>query len=321
MARIRGIFLAEISILPSRAGKFVISLDCEGKWGMADKIGPFHDRYITHEGLIAAYNTLCDLFKSYDMPATFAFVMAFVLDEQGRSKFGNYFCDDEIEGKSWLRHFRKAEAMHNVDGWFCPEALEIVRSSGNHEIAAHGFSHIPLGENHVPRHVAERELKGCTEVAEHLGINLRTFVYPRNDIGHVSVLADAGIAGYREAPRKLNNVPARLSNLVSEANIFTRAESSLANHTTGVRRIPGGYMVNWQHGARRIVPSIVSSIRWSSILADAAENGKIAHLWLHPHNILTAPRTLDRVHTILAGARRWRDRGRLDVVTQDQLIG
>ena len=28
-------------------GRFIISLDCEGKWGMADKLQPYHHRLLT----------------------------------------------------------------------------------------------------------------------------------------------------------------------------------------------------------------------------------------------------------------------------------
>lgn len=320
LRKIVGIYLEGISTLSNNLGKFVISLDCEGKWGMADKITSYHNKYITKDSLTFAYQTLCDRFNWYDVSATFAFVMGFVLSDEGRRKFDKYFCDDVVEGQNWLTFFRAAEISGNLDGWFCPEALEIVRAQGRHEIAAHGFSHVPLSARLTSRDVADRELKACHEVAKYLGLNLETFVYPRNDVGHVDALAAAGFLGYRTAPYKISGVPSKVSSLLIESNIFGRAETGVETHSSGISIIPGGYMVNWQSGPRKMVPAWTSSLRWSAILADAANNGKIAHLWLHPHNILTAPNTLDRLDDILREAVYWRDKGKMEILTQSQLI-
>lgn len=306
--------------MPNATGKFIISLDCEGKWGMADKITPFHNNYITTDNLAKAYRVICDRFDWYSVSATFAFVMAFILDDKGRSNFNDHFCDDLVDGQNWLACFRAAEAAGNLDGWFCPEALDIVRDRGRHEVAAHGFSHLPLSNHLTTRDVVDRELNSCHQVATHLGLKLETFVYPRNDIGHVDALAAAGFQGYRAAPQRVLGVPNRLSSLILETNIFGKAEARIEVHSSGISVIPGGYMVNWQHGPRKIVPGWASSLRWGSILADAANNGKVAHLWLHPHNILTAPDTLERLDDILKEAVYWRDKGKIEIVTQSEFV-
>jgi peptidoglycan/xylan/chitin deacetylase (PgdA/CDA1 family) len=301
-------------------GTFIISLDCEGKWGMADQIGPFHNRFITHDRLIDAYQTLIRLFDRYNVPATFAFVMAFILDEARRRHFRHYFCDDVVDGQNWLRHYRNAEAAGNLDGWFCPEALNIVRRSGRHEIAAHGFSHVPLAEGITSRLVAAREMRACLAVAENLEVAVTTFVYPRNQIGHVDLLAESGFRGFREAPLKPRWLTGKAASLISELDVFSKAEKPLPSHRSGIARIPGGQMVNWQHGLRRAIPGPISTCKWASIVADAAKNGKVAHLWLHPHNILTAPKTLDRVEAVLKQVAYWRAKQMIEVVTQAQFI-
>ena len=45
------------------------------------------------------------------------------------------------------------------------------------------------------------DLTACTALAAERGLTLRSFVYPRNSIGHVDVLADAGFTNYRGKPR------------------------------------------------------------------------------------------------------------------------
>ncbi len=289
---------------------------------MADCISPMDNKYITREGLIYAYEKLCQLFDWHTMPATFAFVMGFILDEDGRRQFRDFFCDDIIEGENWLRNFRTCQSRGDLDGWFCPEALDIVKRYNIHEIAAHGFSHVPLSEHTTSRAIVERELTACTKVANHFDLDLKTFVYPRNAIGHTAALSDAGFAGYREAPRRsFPLVPKKFASLLTEVNPRSKAETYQTNPSDDISRIPGGEMINWQHGARKAIPTMASKVHWGSILADAAKNGKVAHLWLHPHNILTAPATFDLLSDILREVSYWRSENMLEVVTQAQLIG
>jgi hypothetical protein len=45
--------------------------------------------------------------------------------------------------------------------------------------------------------VLRLELRACQVEAEKLGLNLQSFVFPRNNIGHLDVLAEAGFLSYR----------------------------------------------------------------------------------------------------------------------------
>src|SRR5215207_4853114 len=139
-------------------GTFIISLDCEGKWGMADRISELHDRVITREALVAAYEKICGLLTAREIPASFAFVMAFVLTEEERGEFAKALSDVTVDGANWMRHYRAAEMTGNLDGWFCPEALDIVRKDARHEIACHGFRHLPLRGGGLSRADAEAEV-------------------------------------------------------------------------------------------------------------------------------------------------------------------
>jgi hypothetical protein len=58
-------------------------------------------------------------------------------------------------------------------------------------------------------------------------------------------------------------------------------------------------------------------MRWRRILADAVRNGWVAHLNFHPHNIIDGPGTLRTLAQILAAVAHHRDRGELEVMTQE----
>ena len=296
-------------------GQLIISLDCEGKWGMADRITVHHDRFLTRSNLINAYSRIVDLFAQQEIPATFAFVMSFVMTEDQQVEFRDLFRDVDYEGENWLRNFRYAEQQGNTDGWFCPEALDIVQSRPEHEIGCHGFCHVPLAEGCISREAANNEVSSALVVARRKGLSLKTFIFPRNLVGHLDVLADGGFVGYRARPPHQNGPLQRIANIASEFNVRAKAQSPMPpNH--GMTTIPSGYFLNWQAGVRSLVPSAVTALRWQRILADAVEQNRIAHLFLHPHNIIDAPSTFSLLEEILKTAIRLRDQGRLDVITQ-----
>ncbi len=301
----------------TRKGTFIVSLDCEGKWGMADHLSARHHAHLNREELVAAYRALLDLFRRYEVPASFAFVMAFLLSGDEQAEMAERFADTDIEGANWLTAFREAQDTDDLAGWSRPELLDMVReggqNAGTHEIACHGFTHLPLAENLVAQADVRRELTACAEVAQRKGLTLETFVYPRNLEGYPEALAEAGYAGFRAHPRRRG----RLAMFAAELNPFDRAQPACAD-AAGLTVIPSGEMLNWQSGPRKLVPRAASRMRWKSRLSDAARNGRVAHVWLHPHNIIDAPGTFERLEDILAEAARLRDAGRLTMETQAQ---
>jgi len=293
-------------------GTFIISFDCEGKWGMADRITAHHDRVITREALIAAYGKILALLTAREIPASFAFVMAFVLTDDERRDFGPELSDITVNGDNWLRHYRAAELRGNLDGWFCPEALELVRRSAQHEVACHGFRHVPLSEPGVSRTDAEAEISSAAKVAQLKGINLATFVFPRNQVRHVEVLRAYGYCGYRTAPPTRRG---RLSAMLREFHLRQKAQDRLAI-TDELVAIPAGYFLNWRSGPRRLIPKWVTAARWRAIINDAVNNDRVAHVWLHPHNIIDGPETFDVLDRLLMEVVSARRRSGMQTITQ-----
>ncbi len=297
-------------------GTFILSLDCEGKWGMADHLTADHHRWLTRERLREAYVRLLDLFDEYEIDATWAFVMAFLLTPEEQHERDALFQDQPIDGRNWLVNFRAAQAEGNMDGWSSPELLDLVASRGGHEIGCHGFSHLPLDPAQVPREVMAREVAAASSVAAEKVVALRTFVYPRNLVGYPDELGRAGYRGYRDRLPVRPGARGRLGNLLSEFNVAQRAQPHAPLGTEPLA-IPSGFFFNWRLGARARVPAAVTVRRWRRILGDAAASGGVAHLWLHPHNIISAPSTFDVLADVLRDVTRLRDRGVLEVRTQD----
>jgi hypothetical protein len=298
-------------------GKLIISLDCEGKWGVADEINDWYDTLLTDEALEGAYRALTTLFDKYAISATFAFVMVFTLDERERQTYAGLLRDVSVSGTNWLVNYREAEKSGNLSGWFQPRSFDLVRSSGTHEIACHGFSHLPFDEEQISEADARLDLQAAAEIASVKDVKLATFIYPRNQIGFRSLLQEHRYIGYRDR-LQLPNRMRRVASLASEFNIFEKAQPSVSSTNGGLIPIPSGYFFNWRSGLRRFIPKEVTVHRWCAIMRRASERGEIAHLWLHPHNIITGPETLNVLEEVLQHAAKLRDAGNLSIVTQEE---
>lgn len=296
------------------AGTFILSLDCEGKWGMADGLTADHHRWLTTANLRAAYARLLDLFDEYEVASTFAFVMAFLLSEEEQRAREELFQDQEIGGANWLRAFRAAQQDGDLEGWCMPELLDAVQARGRHEIGCHGFSHLPLGEDMIPESVMRHEIEAAVAVADMRGLRLDTFIYPRNLVGRPHVLRDAGFVAYRDQLRTRRGPVGKALNLLAELNVAEQPQQTRENNA--IVAIPSGYFFNWRQGARRFVPPAVTERRWSSLLDRSARDGGVVHLWLHPHNIISAPTTFTVLRSVLRHVARLRDAGAIEIKTQ-----
>ncbi len=296
------------------AGTFIVSFDCEGNWGIADRQRRIDQGFITKKALVQAYEALTRELARFEISATFAFVMAFILNKDELADWLPRLTSVQVNGEDWMRNFQRAKDVHDFSGWFCPEAFDLVREAGTHEIGCHGFRHIPLGDGEVAQADARYELGSAAELASQKNVRLRTFVFPRNRVGHLGLLAEHGYLGFRNAHPDLSR-HGRVGNFLRECCIWETGQKP-EDPVQGLVSIPGGYFLNWQHGLRRALPQSISLMRWKSILRDAAENDKVAGLYLHPHNLIDGPGTLETFRGVLRIAAKLRETKGLAIMTQ-----
>lgn len=284
--------------------RFILSLDCEGKWGVADHLTPADHAGLSDARLRQAYGDIVALLDEYDLPATFAFVGCFSLSAQALADLrpalkGAYVApalQDAFEGSR--------------QGWVGDWALETVQAARQpHEIGLHGVTHTPWDQ--LDEAGARAEMALFYGAGAPMLRGLTTWIYPRNAQRHEAVLSEFGLAGLREERPS----GSRGMRLLSEFNLWSPPDRDLP--AARPLRIPPGYFVNWRSGARRAVPVAVSVARARRMLATASRTGGIVHYWTHPENIATAPETLAVLRGIVEAAARARDAGRCEVLTQD----
>lgn len=279
---------------------FIVSFDCEGHWGMMDHLEE-HGR-LTSAALEAAYERLLALLERHGITATFAFVGAFTMsEEEARAKLP-LFTEAGPAGRRWLEPFLRDLEARRTDGWFAPDAAAAVRRAGRHELAAHGFTHLPLVEGEIGLPELDRELAGVRQASVFSGAGELTLVYPRNQVGFAGELASRGYAGYRDTlARPRHGRAPRWRHLLDEVNPFPSAQPHLPP-AGGVAVVPAGRMLNWRSGARGAIPAAWTTALWRRTLEDAARGGAVAHLWSHPHNFVTGRDMFELLEAVLEEA-------------------
>ena len=292
-----------------KIGKVSISFDCEGKWGMIDENQSWINS-LSDKNLYEIYEFILSVLEMNNLKATFGFVGALLESEiEFRKKVENFELGPEH--KLWIKKFFK-KYENNAEGYFLPGIKDLFKDN-KHELATHGYCHIPF--NLLSEEEAIQELLLVKSQMLDAGIFYSSIIYPRNKIAHTEILRKYGIKRYRGLPNHLNSkfLPTKLNYLIESLNLYKKAESLNKDF------VPGGVMIHWFHGYRKLIPLSVSYKKYDSMLKDAIKNNKVAHLWLHPHNLITSSQTKSMFVDLCEKISDMMNEGKLINVTFDEL--
>ncbi len=278
-------------------GSFCVSIDLELAWGVWDKLTP--DRLeLAAEAEKTIVARLLALSEKHDLPVTWAAV-------------GRIF-DTGAEGS--LPAGPRA-------AWYAPELVESIRASRvAHDLGSHSWAHVYY--DRISRDEAAEDLGRDVALRKAWGLPLRTWVYPRNGVGHVDLLAAAGVEVYRtldqgfvgwlrdHAPRWM--APGNLADkALPVIPALVRPE-----RRGGIVALPSSTILIARNGPRRVVRPAVTRFRWKRALDDAAGSDGCFHAWFHPSNFYWRSESQYAVvDAAFAHASRLRDAGRLEIRT------
>jgi hypothetical protein len=216
--------------------------------------------------------------------------------------------------RNWLEVPERSFAAGHHDGWFYPELVNQIKARGNHEIASHSFTHLPLHNVGVMEESFLKEMKFVHQWKEKNSIELSTFIFPRNQIKFEDRLSDFEYVGYRQCDIQNSAYANRFRILQDECNIGRKSDK----HSMSAKpfAIPPGTFLNWRHGPRRVIPKWVTLKRWSNVLDHAVVSGGVAHLWLHPHNLITARGQVGLFEDAILCVAKAQKSGLIESVTQ-----
>jgi peptidoglycan/xylan/chitin deacetylase (PgdA/CDA1 family) len=300
----------------SGPGVLTISLDTELAWGSFDRGGVerYGDAYRETPSVV---ERLCELFDAYDVPATWAVVGHLLTD-----------CGGRHEGlpaplERWLAG---GPCRTGVDRqlWHRPDLLETIRCcETDQDVGLHGYSHLPAGAH--DRETFDAELGVAVDAARRAGVDPASFVFPRNEVAHVDLLADHGIDVYRDVDarwyerRPVPTPGRRLLRFVDEAASVT-PPTVVPSVEDDVVALPGSQVLRTDQGGWRFTPPGTERRRAIAGLDRAAATGRVFHLWFHPFNVAAAPEiALSRLEHVLGHAAELRSEGALDVLSMRQV--
>jgi len=315
-------------------GIFTISLDFELIWGTLDL--PYYKKF---EHLCAlerqeVLGRLLDLFAEFEISATWCTVGHLFLDHCGAG------CSQE-DGLSekhpelvrsaaadTLRLGRDPGTSEDRDPVFYGRKLiKMIRECGvEQEIGSHGFSHVLLGDPECSAATARSEIAAAVKAATELGIEMRSFAFPRNKVGHLPLLAEFGFNCYRGqdevwyesvAQRKWYHRAAHLADVFVAA-----APPAVLPHwdPIGLWNIPGSMLFTPSFGARKFIPVSLRTARARKGLRAAARERGIFHMWFHPTDLVERRKAmLDGLRRVFETAAEMRAKGELDILSMGAL--
>ncbi|MEY4766853.1 MAG: hypothetical protein RI907_3526 [Pseudomonadota bacterium] len=298
------------------AGAFTLSLDCEGFWGLADQPADVGGGLIHDASLAQAYGFLDEVLDRHGVRATAAFVSCFAAPTEAvRAQLPLMEAMAALV-PGWFDAILPMVRSGQWGGWHGRAYFQRLASRG-HEMAWHGTTHMCLADS-TPVKAVELELQLLQALRPELGAQpLESVVFPRNEIGHLGLLRQAGFKVYRQRPPE--GLRGRLTSLAREWNMLERANAERPRAHQGWAALPCGLFLNWPSGVRAMVPVGVTVQRWRSALRHAAHTGRDVHMWFHPHNLITAPAMRFTFEAVMAEVSTLVKSGDLVVRTMSEL--
>lgn len=297
-------------------GDVVISLDAELAIGYHDLDESPTRLRAARSGWVAAL----ELFDQYDVPATWGIVGHLLLRE----------CDGRHAAHPLSPDWFAADPGGSVDDedlWFAPDLVEAITDRETaHEIACHSFSHVEFGRPEITREVADAEVRASLRAADRHGISMDSFVFPRNRVGHLDVLADHGFTCYRGNQPTVGYADSRFRSVAKLADWYFGGESPPIVTPTvdehGMVDVPASlFLFSFEGLPRQLLGPVFEQpiVRVARRGVDRVSDGDgVFHMWLHPHDLLR-PDGIERMADILSYVDERRAEGRIEVKTMRQV--
>ena len=293
---------------------FTISLDMELAWGFI--LHPEHKvlakLYEAPERGRAAIDLLLKLLARFNIPATWAVVGHLFLNPSEGQELVSQEMPAFREG--WLdwNFYNSISANPLYHGKDIVE--KILASPVKHEIGLHGFFHISFAR--CSREVARAEVELGVKAANRFGISPKSFVFPRDEVGHVDTLIEREFKIYRTEQslrwKEGQNLFVRRFNQAIVDRINT--QPVLPSDIDGILQFPSSMF----YCNPRFPFTLPLQARLG--LSRAMRTNKVFHIWLHPHNLLLYKQPEKSLETFLKLVAQKRDAGKLTVMTMGELV-
>jgi hypothetical protein len=280
----------------SLPGSFVISLDFELRWGTRDQ-----DRPASASQLLNSRDVVCrllDLFHASDISATWATV-GFLFAES-RDEL-SHFLPDLLPTYEQTRLNPYAERIGSDERddplHFAPSLVRKIQECPHQEIGTHTFSHYYCLEPGQSAAQFSADLQSAYRIAETRGIELKSIVFPRNQVNHalLPTLSQHGITCFRGTARSwLHDASSFARQRLPHKRALRLADAYLPIASSDVVDWPieiadnlyelhaSRYFRPYTSGLAALAGLALRRIKQGMELA--ARTGRIYHIWFHPED-------------------------------------
>jgi hypothetical protein len=285
--------------------KFLFSLDCELGWAEPDPPDKRWDalRADPSSGR-DTYEHILDVFRKHKIPATWAFVGHLFLDECSPD---SHYVNNRVENYDPYTNRSKSPL------YYADDLVSMVQSDEvDHEIAGHSFSHTPYTE--LSEEEARKDIQNLIDVAENKGYELTSFVFPKNQIAHLEILAEYGLSVYRGHNQ-------------AEGHTYKSGLLALIRNHKKMLNSPPTKPITDENGLIRLPTSrLLRDERWWFLQPYRLKQGissmdadQHIHLTVHPHNFIYDDNLFSTLESVLSIIAEMRDENKIDVVTMGEL--
>jgi hypothetical protein len=312
-------------------GVFTISIDFELIWGTLDLFGPERFRHACEIERAVVIGRLLELFEEFEIPATWC-VLGHLFLERCSPENGSKHPElirptHSWHPGDWFQH-DPGGSEETASIFFGRSLVEKIRACPViQEIGCHSFSHAIFGDAGCSPETAESEIAACVRTAGEMGIQMRSFAFPRNEVGHLDVLGRYGLTCYRgPEPHwyEQSSWPMMIKRMGRLWDVLTAAEPPVALPElteSGLCNLPGSMIYFPMHGIRRYIPISLRVRRAVKGLNAAWRQKRIFHLWFHPTNFADGLEAMfSGLRRILEHADSLRARGAISILPMGAIV-
>lgn len=275
-----------------KKGVFTISLDFELYWGVHD-VTSSKEYSINLLNAKKAVSEMLDVFLDNGIGVTWAIVDALRFND--KSEFDKLVQTHELSYKIKRYSpfpFKEKIGKEADEIIFASELVDEIRKAKRQELATHTLSHCYVLEEGFDESQLEEELRLIKQVSKR--DTIETIIFPRNQFKeeYLKVCFKNGIKSYRGTPSHSSYKPKRYQN-----DLLWHKGFRFLSSYFGVRSI-FLHDLNFKKDELFNVPASLFLRPYRSIsffqklklrrikklMTLAAKEGKLFHLWWHPHN-------------------------------------
>ena len=181
----------------------------------------------------------------------------------------------------------------------------------------------PAPDESISEATFESELVACKRLAAEKGLNLTSFVYPKNSIGHTGLLTKHGFKVYRgPQPSWFDGTRGLIWSIAHKIDTYFPIVPPVVfpSAVNGIWNLPASYYYVHRDRWGRWLPIWMRVWKAKKAIRKAARLKGMFHIWFHPYNLATDIDGLfSGLEQIFAEVNKLRDDGQLVNLTMGEL--